>query len=295
MAGGVIDIRNPQGKFGGSGQAAAQLIQAIGEGERKRRDRQILNRFVTERAANPDKPVTEIIEELQQSVQFDEGIAGGFQKLAGRFGGQSSVLPQLQGMVAEEAITPQRQAAAPKTTPPFQKTAEVSARDRDTKFLQAQMEEDINDRDPVLIQEAHERLIANPALREIVVGTRDAEFEKLVADMTPELVRDKNVFMRLDDRVFGVDSFKKVLSAATTEGLQDGFTETSIEIALREWWNRQAAKDQGKRFRKFQPIPEFPPEGASSPLDRRDLAAIGPQQQRIPGESIDDFEKRTGG
>jgi len=110
----AIDISSPtayEREATGVG-SVRQLLSNIGKIEQARQDRQILNRFVTAKAAHPELSDVSILAGLtQQGVQYDTGLAGMFQKIAGSMpGGQSTVLPQLQAGQVQTPLQEQQMA-----------------------------------------------------------------------------------------------------------------------------------------------------------------------------------------
>lgn len=271
----AIDLRNPQGEFGGSFQAAADILTAIQRANKARADRSTLNQISKARALNPEATLDEIIAGLPQTQDAD-GLAGFIQRLTGA--GQSDILPELQArsitqprstLSAAERAKAERikagllpRAGTVAETKPFKKTPEEIQRDKDIAFLN-KSGASAKGRKPFQVKEAQDRLKALPPgnLAKVEVGTIDKEFKQFIKKVEPEITRAKDVRFGFDDKVFGQDSFEFVRDAAVAEGLKDGIDPASMEEALVEWWNRQFEKEKGQKFQKFAKIETGEPTG----------------------------------
>ena len=106
----AIDISSPSAyerEATGVG-SVSQLMGDVGKIEGMRRDRLILNKYVTAMAADPTADPASIIAGLEQP-QYDSGLLGTFQKIAsGMPGGQGSVLGQLQASLVTTPLQRQQ-------------------------------------------------------------------------------------------------------------------------------------------------------------------------------------------
>ena len=136
--------------------------------------------------------------------------------------------------------------------------------------------------------EARDRLKALPqgTLSEIEPGTLDKEFKKFMKVAKSKRIVRKKRILGFSDEVFGEEAFNVALEEAINEGLKDGIDPASMEAAFREWWDRQAEEQKDQRFQEFVSISEF--KGATQEV------VPDKSTQRKPGESIEDFLKRTG-
>ena len=89
----AIDVRNPQGEFGGSFQAASDILASIQKANKAKADRNTLNEISKARALNPNASIDEILAGLPQA-QEASGLAGIIQRITGA--GQGDIREQLQ-------------------------------------------------------------------------------------------------------------------------------------------------------------------------------------------------------
>lgn len=277
-----------------------QLLSGIANIEKKRQDRNTLNQISQARALNPEASLDEIIASISsQGTQFDEGIAGFIQRFASGAGGQGTVLPELQARSITQPTTtlsPAERAKAERvkagllpragtgtTTKPTQATPEEKDRDRNAAVIERELKKK-NPRQG-LVADATKRLLESTVLRQIELGGFDDAFQSLIDELKPEVTRRQGFLGIGRDKVFGQETFDELLESATLEGLKDGIDPKSIEAALLEWWNRQADKEEGQEFQKFERIET----GQPGPLP-----TTGGETTRKEGESVADFIKRTG-
>lgn len=262
---GVIDLRNPQGRFGGSFQAAADILTSIQRANKAKANRNTLNEISKARALNPDATIDEIIAGLPQT-QDASGIAGFIQRITGA--GQGDVLQQLQAsrittpvqeaqIKASEALATSRTIG--KKTPPTQATPEEKDRDRNAAVIERELKKK-NPRQG-LIADATKRLLESKVLRQIETGGFDDAFQALIDELKPETTRRHKFLGIFPDKVFGQETFDELLESAVLEGLKDGIDPKSIEAALLEWWNRQFEKEKDQEFQKFAKIETGEPAG----------------------------------
>lgn len=258
----AIDISSPTAfEREATGQGSvSQLLSNVGKLEGIRRDRDILDQYVTELAKDPTADPAQIIAGLSEP-QFAPGLLGQFQRIAGGFeGGQGTVLPQLQAGLFQTPLQRARTEAirTAKVTPPFKKTPEETARDSDMGFLDKQGKKTPAERNTGQIKAAQDRLKALPegTLFSVDPGAFDEEFVEVMKQLKPEMIRVQRV-LGFSDKVFGKESFDLALKAVINEGLKDGINPADMEREFTAWWNRQAEKEKGQRFQKFQPTSEF--------------------------------------
>lgn len=262
----AVDISSPSAferEATGKG-SVRNLLATVGRIEQARQNRQILDRFIIAKAADPEASDTSIIAGLtEEGPQFESGLQGIFQRIsAGLPEGAGTILPQLQaGQVqtslqreqtgATRALAEQRRAG--KVTPPFKKTKEQTQRDADMKFLDAGKGTEAQN------IEARDRLKALPTgtLAEIEPGTIDDSFEEFIKVAKSKRIIRKKRILGFSDEVFGEEAFKAGLEEAINEGLKDGIDPASMETAFREWWDRQAEEQKGQKFQEFVPTSEF--------------------------------------
>lgn len=288
----AIDLRDTEGRFGGSFKAAAGILTSIQAANKAKANRNTLNEISKARALNPNATIDEILAGLPQA-QEASGIAGFIDRITGA--GQSDVVSQLQAsrittpvqeaqIRASDALTTSRTAG--KATPATQATPEEKDRDRNAKVIETELKKPELKRRKGAIADAVRRLNASTVLREIEIGGFDDAFDRLIADLKPEVER-RRVFGIFPDKVFGQETFDELLESSVLEGFKDGIDPKSIEAALLEWWNRQADAEEtaDKKFRKFQRIETGQPGPLPSP---------GGESTRQEGESVAGFIKRTG-
>jgi hypothetical protein len=109
----VINLSRPQGKYGGSAKAIADLFDTVGAYERNRRELKLQESFLRKATENKDFPT--IVNELMQESErpaYSGGFAGAMQRLGGVFMPPVSPMRQalLQNVMA--SIAPVRKYAA---------------------------------------------------------------------------------------------------------------------------------------------------------------------------------------
>ena len=258
----AIDLRNPQGEFGGSFQAASDILASIQKANKAKADRNTLNEISKARALNPNASIDEILAGLPQA-QEASGLAGIIQRITGA--GQSTVIPELQAsrittptqeasIRASDALTASRTAG--KTTPAFKKTSEEIQRDRDIKFL------DDDKGLPFQKKEARDRLKALPLgnlVRLEPSKENDKGFVKLtrlfIGEIKPTATRKTK--KGFTDKIFGQADFETLVNESINESLKEGIRPASVRPVVLEWWTRQFEKEKDQPFQKFQNPAEF--------------------------------------
>ena len=268
----AIDLRNPQGEFGGSFQAAADILTSIQRANKAKANRQQLNEISKARTLNPNASIDEILAGLPQR-ESATGVAGFIDRITGK--GQGDIIPELQArsltqprktttLSAEEQAKAERiregllaRATASTTTEPFKKTPEEIQRDRDIKFL------DDGKGKPFQLREAEDRLRALPAGNLIQVEP-SKENDKIFAKLTRSFIGEikptatRTTAKGRTDKVFGQADFETLVAESVKEGLKDGVDPASMEATVLEWWNRQFEKEKDQEFQKFQKIEQDP-------------------------------------
>lgn len=256
----TIDISSPtayEREATGVG-SVGQLLGNVGKIEGMRRDRDILNRYVTAMAADPTADPAAIIAGLAEP-QYDTGLLGAFQKIAGGMpGGQGSVLPQLQ---AGQVQTPLQRAQTKATEALGEARSQPKAPKKPTaaenkKVLSNLVKEFPNappERSIEILKEAESLENVTESASASKVFTDDL-YEKQV-----KVFKGKRVKVGKLDKANGEDVYKATLDKLLQTSLEQGVLPSTVVAEFNKWWDKQAAKTT-LGFREFVPRTEF--EGA---------------------------------
>jgi len=95
---GVIDLTNPQGKYGGSAKAVAGILQSWGQFERDRRDLALTEKFLRNLSEGQDFNTALGGVMREQNPAYSGGIGGVVQKVGSRFMPRSNFIDRLAGV-----------------------------------------------------------------------------------------------------------------------------------------------------------------------------------------------------
>ena len=97
----IVDLTNPQGKYGGSFQAIADILDNIGKVERLRQERSLNSKIINAVAmGGGPQEIAQIL--TQNQPQYATGSVGFLQKIASQFAPPSQIQQQMgQGLMQQ--------------------------------------------------------------------------------------------------------------------------------------------------------------------------------------------------
>lgn len=132
----VIDLTNPQGQYGGSAQAVAQILQMWGQIERDKQERQLTDTILQGVASGKD--LASVLRDVaNQQTQYGSGVGGAMRRFSGNFMPPS----QTQQSLAEMGLgmaSPQAQANLEGTQARTTLTKEQTTTEQQTRPLEVQ-------------------------------------------------------------------------------------------------------------------------------------------------------------
>ncbi len=107
----VIDLTNPQGKYGGSMQAVAQILQYLGQVEKDRQERDLTDTILSGISAGKDfQSILADVSGKMASPSYAGGPQGMLQRTASAFGPHESRTAQILQSMGLSSLDPRRQA-----------------------------------------------------------------------------------------------------------------------------------------------------------------------------------------
>lgn len=294
-----IDLRTAEERRGLSSsqrniQAIADILQALGQAEQTRRERQQLDRVATAIAGGATTNEA-ILAVANQPTEFGGGLPGILQRIGGGFQPpqRGGIRESLQMAIIGQALQPkplltraeQREKALFGTRrrpgealQPFEQTKPEKALDRDVKILTATDKEGVIKANQTQRNAARRRLRKNPSLQEIEQGQTD--YMPLLDKKLREKFSTTGARLKPKDKRFGKKAYDDALIKVKDQALAQGVTEASAVADFNAWWDRQVAAEAGQTFQKFQARTEF---GALT------------VEEEISGSSDEDLKKIAAG
>ena len=249
----------------GGFEAVSSLLKDFRDKETARQDKQQLLDFVklTQSGMSTEEAAAQV---TASQPEFDPGLGGIFQRFGAGGADPRSVLnialkSQLDKpsdlevrerearIGASEALTASR-----KGTGQIGRTKAQKQRDSDAKIIANEKSE------PQQIAEARNRMAALP--KEALFDAADADLAD--GEFTDIFKGLKKLKVKVPgarfDKFFGEDAFAAALEEAKKRGLDEGIDPDTMEDALTQWWDEQAAKSDFKQKgfgKEFQPRSEF--------------------------------------
>lgn len=290
-------------------QSIGRILGTVGKKEQLRRERQQLDR-IGNAIMSGASTIDAIKAAADEPTEFDKGLSGFGQRLAGRFqpspGGVSAGIDStvLQGRLQEifsgpdkfdpadvpEGLVPSafsvsqtgkktRSFARPFVTKDADKAA---ASEKLTIANQKKIDKAIeNLEDPTASQVKRQRAKTVLRNKNINTAVREApggrDFAPEIRGKTREVV-DRAGF---NDKAFSKKAYDEALAEVLDEALLEGFTEESVERDFNRWWDAKVAEETGQSFIKFQARSEFQ-KGAKADVS-----------DALPEESTEDLTKLT--